>query len=276
MQTPIDSLELLPELNDKLISFLRQLPPDGWMRQTVARQWVVKDVAAHLLDGNLRRIALHRDGWNAPPDRGINSWQDLVDYLNQLNADWVKASRRLSPQILIELLESTNTTVYGLFSDLDPNAQSAFPVSWAGEDVSRNWFDIAREYSERFLHQQQIREANADDSLLNSKLYHHCLHIFLHAWPHACRDLDAAEGSLLKATITGRGGGEWFLYRENGGWRLANDVHENILAETIVDGSVAWKLFSKSVRRSDVPGGYEIKGDVDAGSRLLDMVSVMA
>ena len=276
MQPPIDSLDLFPELNDQLISFLRQLPPDGWTRQTVARQWVVKDVVAHLLDGNLRRIALHRDGWTAPPDRGIDSWQDLVDYLNGLNADSVKASRRLSPQILVELLENTNATVYRLFRELDPFAQSAFPVSWAGEDNSRNWFDIAREYSERFLHQQQIREANADETLLNGRLYHHFLHIFLHAWPHACRQLDATEGTVLTATITGQGGGQWYLCRENGSWRLATEAKGNMLAETIIDGRIAWKLFSKSVRRSDVTGSYEIKGDANAGACLLEMVSVMA
>jgi hypothetical protein len=34
-----------------------------------------------------------------------------------------------------------------------------FSVARAGEEASLNWFNIAREYSERSLHQQQIREA---------------------------------------------------------------------------------------------------------------------
>ena len=37
--------------------------------------------------------------------RGPNeSYQDLVAFLNWLNADWVKAMRRFSPRLLIEFL----------------------------------------------------------------------------------------------------------------------------------------------------------------------------
>src|SRR5690349_14941944 len=118
MRPTIETLHLFPELNDKLISVLRSLSPKDWHKQTIARKWNVKDVASHLLDGNFRRIALHRDGWQAPPDRKIRSYQDLVDFLNDLNADWVKATKRLSPEILIELLESTNAVVYEIFCQL--------------------------------------------------------------------------------------------------------------------------------------------------------------
>lgn len=276
MQPPIDSLPFFPALNEKLIAFLRQLPAEAWHQQTVARKWVVKDVATHLLDGNFRRIALNRDGWSLPPDREITAWQSLVDYLNQLNADWVKATKRLSPQILVQLLESTNAEVHQIFRGLDPFASSAYPVGWAGESVSFNWFDIAREYTERFLHQQQIRDAVGDESLLDDQLYHHFLYIFMQAWPYTCRDLDAKDNSLLKASVPGKGGGTWFLHRENGKWKLGDSPHGELLAETIIDRSVAWKLFSKSVRRENIEGHYEIKGDRQAGTKLLEMVSVMA
>ncbi|HEX3202686.1 MAG TPA: hypothetical protein VHW42_12245 [Actinomycetes bacterium] len=33
------------------------------------------------------------------------------------------------------------------------------PVSWVGPDPAPNWLDVAREYSERWTHQQQIRDA---------------------------------------------------------------------------------------------------------------------
>jgi hypothetical protein len=32
-------------------------------------------------------------------------------------------------------------------------------VAWAGEAESKNWFHVARDYSEKWHHQQQIREA---------------------------------------------------------------------------------------------------------------------
>ena len=278
MKLPIDVLPLFPVLNEKLVSFLKQLSSVDWQKQTIARKWVIKDVAAHLLDGNYRRIALHRDDWSVPPDIAINSYGDLVNYLNSLNADWVKATKRLSPAILIELLELTNETVYEIFSGLDPFATSAYPVSWAGETVSHNWFDIAREYTERWLHQQQIRDAIGDKTIMSTELYHPFLDIFMQAWPFTLASIDAKEGTMLSVVITGAG--EWFVKMENGKWQLNGQPEKRkagiVTAETVIDGGIAWKLFSKSIRKEEINESVTIKGDHFLGEKILDMVSVMA
>ena len=273
---PINSIELFPALNEQLVLFLKELSPGDWEKQTVAKLWVVKDAASHLLDGNFRQISLKRDGWSVKPDMDIRSYGQLVQFLNNLNADWVKATRRLSPTVLIELLEQTNTQVYELLKSLDPFAPSLYPVNWAGETLSYNWFDISREYTERWLHQQQIRDAVGDKKLLSRKFYYHVLHIFMHAWPYSCQDVKATDGAVLKTIITGDGGGEWFLLRSNGKWSLSPTGSHNIIAETIIDGDMAWKLFSKSIRKEEAAGSFEIKGDRELGEKVLDMVSVMA
>jgi hypothetical protein len=270
----IETIDLFPVLNEKLISFLKRLSPGEWNLQTVAKKWAVKDVASHLLDGNFRRIAMHRDGWLNVAGR-IDSYEDLVNYLNELNADWVKATKRLSPQIITGLLEQTNGQVYDIFKNLDPFAPSIFPVSWAGEKESQNWMDIAREYTERWLHQQQVREALGDKTLLNEELYHPLLNIFMQAWPHVCREAIADNGTVLKTTITGNGGGEWYLQKQNGVWKLSEPAAA-IKAETSIDGTIAWILFSKSVRKEAVKEFISIKGDQQLGEKVLDMVSVMA
>ena len=59
---PIDTLPLFPVLDELLLELLRSLTPADWQRPTLARQWSVKDVAAHLLDGNLRTLSMLRDG----------------------------------------------------------------------------------------------------------------------------------------------------------------------------------------------------------------------
>jgi hypothetical protein len=41
---------------------------------------------------------------------------------------------------------------------LDPDA-AGLAAAWAGETDSRNWFDVAREYTEKWHHQQQLRDA---------------------------------------------------------------------------------------------------------------------
>ena len=78
MKPPIDTLPLFPVLNNELASFLKNLSRHDWNKQTVARKWVVKDVAAHLLDGNFRKIASHRDNWKIVPDRSVNTFDALV------------------------------------------------------------------------------------------------------------------------------------------------------------------------------------------------------
>ena len=278
MKPPIDILHLFPELNDRLITLLRSLRPDDWHRQTIAGRWTIKDVASHLLDGNFRRIALHRDNWQVPPDREIRSYQDLVNFLNDLNADWVIATKRLSPQILIELLESTNSVVYEIFCQLDPYEKAAYPVSWAGEELSQNWFDLAREYTERWHHQQQIRDAIGNNDLMSQELYGPLLNTFMYAWPHVMQQFDAPEGSLIKTTITGEGGGHWYLYRRKEGWSFSTQSSNGtpVVAETVIDGEFAWKLFSKSLRKNQIEARYEIKGDPVLGNGVLEMVSVMA
>ena len=71
--TLILTAHLFPILEAHLIELLRSLSADEWELQTVAPKWKVKDVAAHLLDTQLRRLSLARDGYFSPPPPVINS-----------------------------------------------------------------------------------------------------------------------------------------------------------------------------------------------------------
>ena len=88
----IETLPLFPLLDKKLIELLRSLTAEEWNAPTVAKLWTVKDVASHLLDGNLRALSTSRDGYFGEKAENIHSYQDLVDFLNQLtdrlNLSW--------------------------------------------------------------------------------------------------------------------------------------------------------------------------------------------
>src|SRR6478672_13253401 len=103
----IQTVHLFPKLDELLFSLLRDLEPADWQRPTLAPQWRVKDIVAHLLDGSIRTLSLSRDGHKLQPSGPIESYASLVEFLNELNADWVKAAERVSPQMLITLLEAT-------------------------------------------------------------------------------------------------------------------------------------------------------------------------
>lgn len=273
---PVFLVERFPPINAKLLEFLRSLTLEDWNRQTISPKWVVKDVAAHLLDGNIRRISVLRDDYLLPAPE-VGGYRDLVDFLDELNADWVRAFKRASPQLLIELLESTGERVYEIFRSLPPFEKAFFPVSWAGEEQSENWFDIGREYTEKWIHQQQIRDAFGDSGILDREFVSPCLDILMRGLPFTYQEMDAPEGTVINFSITGEGGGDWSLVREGRKWNLMTGKDEEGTAHAILDSDTAWKLFSKAIKdRRVAESKLEISGDRKLGEKILDMVSVMA
>ncbi|MEO6056721.1 MAG: maleylpyruvate isomerase N-terminal domain-containing protein, partial [Gemmatimonadales bacterium] len=59
---PVLVLDRLRPLHAELLRLLRGLTADDWHRPTVCALWSVRDVVAHLLDDDLRRLSFHRDG----------------------------------------------------------------------------------------------------------------------------------------------------------------------------------------------------------------------
>jgi uncharacterized protein (TIGR03083 family) len=272
---PVFLVDLFPPLHQELITLLRGLDPADWRRPTACALWSVKDIAAHLLDTSLRRISFGRDRLDMSPESEIASYDDLVGYLNRLNAEWIAASRRLSPRMLIELLDFTAPQVHALFQSLDPHAPATFSVAWAGEASSANWFDIAREYTERWLHQQQIREAvNAPGLTARAWLYP-TLDIFVRALPYTYRDIEASVGESIGFEIRGHAGGDWTLVRTPDGWRLCVGSDPASAARVSLDQDAAWKLFSKSLSAEEARRRVRIEGESRLGQPALGSLAIM-
>src|SRR5215472_15490422 len=145
---PIFTAHLFPKVDGMLLELLRSLSPEAWEKPTVSSKWKVKDVAAHLLDTALRGISIARDGCAAPAPN-IDSPRAWGAYIDRLNEQGVTVYRRLSPAVLISLIEVACKQLAEFHAGRDPYAQAPFGVSWAGEEKSANWFDTAREYTER-------------------------------------------------------------------------------------------------------------------------------
>jgi hypothetical protein len=272
---PIDLVSLLPELDEKLLILLKSLSPQEWQEQTIAKLWKVKDAVAHLLDGNIRTLSMLRDRYyeNTPQ---VQSYQELLNYLNGLNADWIKAMKRVSPQMLILLHEITGPLYCWYYAYLDPFDISPFPVSWAGESESRNWMHIAREYTEKWLHQQQIRDAVNKPGIMNRKYFYPFIQVFMLALPHTYRSVDAKEGTIVKVSIPTEIGGQWYVLKSEDSWKFIEDIQSQPNAEVSIDPDIAWRLFSKSLRPKDVEGHIQISGNEKLGKVALEMISVMA
>jgi len=277
----IDVAELFPELDALLISLLRGLSDADWARPAVG-SWTVKDVAAHLLDTAIRRLAFDRDRLPpVPPDGPIEGYGDLVAFLNDLNHVWVRAMKRVSPRLLTDFLEKTGKELSEHMANLDPSGPALFSVAWAGEETSENWFDVAREYTERWHHQQQIRDAVGAPGLTSRRLMHPVLDAFLRALPHAYRSVEAEEGTAVAVEIAGEAGGEWALVREalvheGNRWRLYEGVPEAPRARVRMDQDTAWRRMTKGITREQAAERSEVRGDRRLGEPVFGMLSVMA
>src|SRR5689334_98104 len=99
----ISVVPLFPVVHSKLIELLSGLRENDWNLPTACPQWSVRDIAAHLLDGEIRKLSGSRDGFVPPPPSiPISGFADLVAFLNDLNAQWVVAARRMSPRVLTD------------------------------------------------------------------------------------------------------------------------------------------------------------------------------
>ncbi|HJR15977.1 MAG TPA: hypothetical protein VJ808_03910, partial [Gemmatimonadales bacterium] len=197
-------------------------------------------------------------------------------YLNRLNADWVAAARRLSPRVLIDLLDFTAAQVQRFLETLDPHSPALFPVAWAGEAMSPNWFDIAREYTERWLHQQQIREAVGAPGLTDPEWLRPTLDVFVRALPFTYRGVDAPGGLSIRFEILGEAGGIWTLMRKAAGWELFVGSSVAPTAVVTMDEETAWKLFSKGLDREAARQRIRLEGDRALGEPVLGSLAIMA
>jgi uncharacterized protein (TIGR03083 family) len=272
---PILCAHLLRKVDEKLIELLRSLSASEWDAQTVAPRWQVRDVAAHLLDTVLRKLSFVRD--SSPVEKvDIRSPQDVVKLVNRLNEEGVRVYRRLSPPVLIDMMKLACEQSAAFHESLDPFAPAAFGVSWAGEETSLNWFDTARELTERWHHQQQIRLATNRPGIVTPELYHPVLDCFLRGLPHLYRETQAPAGTVLLVAIDGECGGEWWLSRQTDRWSLVKSSQARPAARVTIPPEIAWRVFTKGIDRDSARAQMKIEGDPDLGNRVLDLTAVIA
>ncbi len=263
----VETLPLFARVRRALIELLDTLAAEEWKRPTVCPGWDVHDVAAHLLGVELANVSRRRDDHRLDPGPG----EALVPWLAGFNEQWVVAARRLSPRVLTDMIEPAGRQLEDYFARLDPDRVDA-DVSWASEQPVPVWLDIAREYTERWVHQQQIRDATGRPGLTGGEFVGPLLTTFVHALPMTYTRTAAPDGSTVQLVVTGAGGGRWHLVREASGWELYAGEHPQPAARVVMDADNAWRLLTRS------PTAVEpkLEGDRPLGAVILTAVSIIA
>lgn len=276
----IETLHLFPQLTAELIQLLKSLETKDWLKPSPIKGRTVKDLVAHLTDGSLRKLSIQRDGFNDETNiPKINSYGDLVNHIQTLNSDWMNVARRLSPEILIDLLEYAQGQLNDFIKRLDPHGRALFPVSWAGESESQNWFDIAREYTEVWHHQMQIRMALGKPILLEPKYSEPLYDTFMLGLPHLFKDLqDFEQNYKVKISLSGSLNKSWLIERQAEKWVIIEEKNLEIIHTSLeVPDDIAWKVFTNTDRdKEKYKAMIKSTGDARFALRLLEYVTVMS
>jgi uncharacterized protein (TIGR03083 family) len=259
------------------LDLFAQLTEEDWQRPTVCTGWSVRDIGLHLLGDDLGYLARKRDGFSNPffVGRDMGNWESLVQNINEANELWVRAMQRVSPALLSALLELTGKQFYEYISSLDMMAMGG-PVSWAGPQNAPVWLDIAREYTERWLHQQQIRDAVNRPGLKERRFFHPVLDTFMWALPHTYRDVAVTQKTVVKLVVTGEAGDVWYVVGEAHGWSLYKAVALQPASIVTMDQETCWRLFTKGIDKERARANVRIEGDVALGEKVLETVAIIA
>jgi hypothetical protein len=148
-------------------------------------------------------------------------------------------------------------------------------VSWAGEQVSANWFDIGREFTELWHHQEQVRMAVGADSLPDARYLHAVIDIAVRGLPHAYRRVVAEPNQTVVVDVTGAAGGQWTLVRESDRWTLMRGEPSSETARIRLDENAAWKLLFNALPEADLAHAVRVSGSAELARAMLQARSVI-
>ncbi len=271
---PVLVADHFPSLLDALLDLLSSLSDEEWQRPVHGGEWTVKDLAQHLLGDEMNILSGKRDRYTEK-HMVIHSWDELVTFINYRNAIWVEATRRLSPRLICELLRSNGEQVNQYFLTVDPYAMGG-PVNWAGPEPAPVWLDVAREFTERWHHQQHIRDAVGKPGCTDAYFLAPVLAAFMHALPQTFQEVDEPEGTSVSMTITGEAGGVWSAVREGGCWELYAGKPEHSRAEIVLPEDIAWRLFTRGISPEAARQAAKLCGDLRLAEKALETTSIIA
>jgi uncharacterized protein (TIGR03083 family) len=274
----IDTRHLYAPERQAILNLLEQLEPNQWQMPTVCDGWTVHDVALHILWVDLSLLSRRRDGWEGRPQDAPANLTDLastIAFINDLNATWLRGARRLSPRLVCTLLRTSGQELAAFVQTWDLETLGP-PVGWAGPESAPVWLDLAREFSERWVHQQHIRDAVGIPGATETAFLRPVLAAFMYALPFALREVTGRVGDTMRVTIAGDAGGTWQVVRQPETWKLEGPTTTLPAAALELDQDLAWRLFTKGVSPSDARSRVDASGDPGLIDAALRTVAILA
>src|SRR5581483_3384648 len=198
----------------------------------------------------------------------------LPEFIHRINDEWVRASARMSPAMLVALLGTTTTEVLS-FWDCAALDEYGEPVTWAGPDPAPVWLDCARDFTEYWVHQEQIRDATGRHAPRVPDELHAVLDTFLRAVPHTLHGLSRDTGAGLAVRVEGPGGGRWCWRSVGDAWSPAAHEPERTTEVRFDDADPLWRLCTRMVTPTEAARRAVVTGDGELARRMLQIVSII-
>jgi uncharacterized protein (TIGR03083 family) len=272
---PVDLRDRFGPAREAFVALLRSLTPGDWSRPTVCPGWDVTAVVAHVVGDDLARLARGRDG--APARRPARG-ESLPTFLDRINGEWVALTHHYGPRVLTDLLAWTGAQVAAYWSGVAPDDECD-GVSWAGVGTSPTmWLDLARDRTEYWVHEQQVREAvgrpdagPADEVAATTA---EVLDVFARGLPFALRAVPAPPGAVATVTATDLGR-TWAVTRRDDRWWVTGEPADGgpAFAAATAPSSWWWRRWTRhpAAHRGDV----SLTGDPSAAAALADHLAII-
>jgi uncharacterized protein (TIGR03083 family) len=270
---PLDTRPLFPPERQALVELLRSLDAAEWAKPTVCPGWDVHDVTAHIVNDYLRRVSGSRDGYSGAAFEG---GETLPLYLARINGEFVRAMRQCSPRSLVDLLAHLGPQLDTVWAAANLEGPADLDVSWAGPGRSPAWLDIAREYTELWVHHQQIRDAVSHPGADEVPMMRPVLVTFLHALRFALRDRVRPRGTAIRFEIAGPAGGSWTAVSDGANWDLTATPTPEPAASVRMDQDTFWRLASRGLTPGQARRRAELGGDPDLTDAAITLLAIVA
>ena len=149
-------------------------------------------------------------------------------------------------------------------------------VAWAAPDVDAPiWFDVAREFSEFWIHQQQIRDAVGRAGAQDNELVGAVVDTLIRGLPLALSGHSTA-GSRLCVQVTGPVERTWVATRGIEHWQLERAQGPCECTATVqMTPDTLWRLASRGITPEQAARRASVTGDLALGRGALHLLAII-
>jgi uncharacterized protein (TIGR03083 family) len=252
---PVEIAPLFAAERSRLLELLAAVTDEEWRRPSPCPGWTVLGLGCHLVGDDFSLLSGHRDRHHGTPAPDGLAEAEFIDWIDELQVEWVHAARRLSPRLVVDLLGWAGPQLVETFEQQDPQARTA-TVSWAGPDPVPVWLDQVRELSEYWIHRQQVLQALGRPSDLRADLLGPILDGLRWAYPYRLATVPAQPGDSVSIEVTGPVAASWQLVATGGAWTFRSEPGRRRVASLAMTTDQAWRLHTNNLpadRQTSLP-----------------------